>query len=340
MLNKYNLLLKLSRFISPSEQRMIAEDIVELLPTSAKINNDPWGHQRRLLINLNAKPNISTIQQLSIFPGIANIIEFESNYFNILTNSLNELIKAIDRYLKSNSEQNKVSLEYKAMGSLPFHQRAIKDRLKKRKYLFFNELEPDVFSAYIDVKKIKNRIFARIGRSIVVKDDFSKESRPPLPVKLLIFSPNTTQEISDFFRLTLSFNIEEVILTNENKKVKELVEETSKTLFKGISKIKYSIRSSLKKYIEINSDSKFIGFSLWAPLSEMDYYNNISSYRVDNKRTCVLIFGNEDRGLHYTIQKRIKMYRFGIGSSEPLRSSQAAAYALAIFNLVFNTSFK
>lgn len=333
------LLLKLARFISPRGQRFLSEKIKKEIPNLI-INDDDWGSKRRIIINRMNKSSLETIKSLNSFSGIVNIIEFEKKYFNRPTKTLKELTEVIDSFLKFHNvksvNQNVIIIDFKAFGSLPIHKKALSDRLKKNKYTIVKDFKnhKTAFSLYIDLKNINNVVFVRIGTK---KTQFSINRK--YPVSLVLCSPFTTQEIADFFRLALVFEIK-IILTNENKLVPKLVGDTKETLFKGIDKISYQIVSSLSSMLESRRDNnKFLGFSLWAQAASEDYFKTIKELFKENNELkksedIMLIFGNEERGLKFEIQDKIPMFRFGGSVSEPLRSSQAAAYALAILELV------
>lgn len=318
------ILIKLARFVSAREQRYLKEDIQGILPGYATVKDDPWGAQRRILVELYKKDSPKDIvKKIKAFNGVLGVVHFLDGFFEKSTASLKELVLLIQKFLQVYKIEKFVSLEFKAIGSLPFHQKSLKDRLRKKSIKVIKSPDDNIFQAYLELKEMNNRVSARVGRNF----PRSTESLHSSHVDLVLFSPFTTQEIADFFRLALVFNLK-VFLTNENKKVHELVEETSKTLFKGISKIEYEIIPSLRKLLDQETNNNYLGFSLWASQNERDFLKNLKGNRTSSKWS--FIFGNEDRGLPLEAQKRIQIYRLGTTGSEPLRSSQAAAYALGL----------
>ena len=110
---------------------------------------------------------------------------------------------------------------------------------------------------------------------------------------------------------------------------------TGFNLFKGISKVSYSIVPSIYEAIKSDSNQKqLMGFSLWSHLSDQDFIDTLAEKMTkdgENPQNWAFIFGNEERGLPLKLQSEIPTFRLGEPTSEPLRSSQAAAYALGIF---------
>ena len=146
-------------------------------------------------------------------------------------------------------------------------------------------------------------------------------------MSVILFSPYTAIEIADFCRIKLNFDFIEVLFSNENEKVPEVIEETAKTVFKGIDKVKYEIIPSLNDFIRRNSEKYlFLGFSLHATKNVNDLKKAIKE---SEKIPCIII-GNEVRGLEYKTQKMIDMYKLGTGSSEPLRASHVLMYVLGM----------
>ncbi len=148
---------------------------------------------------------------------------------------------------------------------------------------------------------------------------------------LVLYSPFTVQEISDFFRLSLTFKTQ-VILTNENNEAEKLIEKTKKSLFKGIDKIKFSIIESLSELMKQRKNGIFIGFSLWGASSIIDLPKELS-LRSKITKQIFLVFGNEEQGLPMFIRDLIPMFHIGTHASEPLRASQAAAFAFGILKV-------
>ena len=93
----------------------------------------------------------------------------------------------------------------------------------------------------------------------------------------------------------------------------------AKKIVKGHEKCKVDVYKTTKQAIE-GLDA--VAFSLWGDKHETYLKKN----KVD-----ALVFGNEERGLKLDSQKACKaVVHLGPKSSEPMRATQAAAYALGI----------
>ncbi|MHA2246482.1 MAG: hypothetical protein ACXADY_16190 [Candidatus Hodarchaeales archaeon] len=214
---------------------------------------------------------------------------------------------------------------------MPFHKKAILDRLERKKFVCQLESE---FHLYLEIKPVKSKdtqaakIFqAQIGKRFIREILFEGIHRTFSP-KLVLYSPFTTQEVADFFRLSLTFNIP-IILTNKNNKVHNLMKIVHKTFFKGISKISFEIIPSLETLLTTNPEPSF-GFSLWGTKTVSELPSMIQSFasQESNKPAFYFIFGNEKKGLPLFIRYNITIFRIGKQASEPLRSSLAASYVL------------
>jgi tRNA(Leu) C34 or U34 (ribose-2'-O)-methylase TrmL len=145
---------------------------------------------------------------------------------------------------------------------------------------------------------------------------------------LVLYSPFTTQEVADFFRLGLAFDVL-IVLTNENGKAQDLINRVQKTFFKGLAKISFKIVPSLEQLTTENSDS-FFGFSLWGTksISELPLIIHSLRYQDSEKLSIYFLFGNEEKGLPLFVRYKIPIFHIGRQASEPLRAAQAAAYVL------------
>ena len=226
-------------------------------------------------------------------------------------------------------------LQFRSLNSVPFHKRAIRERLQKKGISIIKQA-PDsntsVFSCYIEAKLVDEDIFVRIGKSVAYQGSLINSNPLPFDVQLILYSPNTAQEIADFFRLSMVFGCE-IVISKENGKLKGLLQETKATLYKGIDKIKYQSIESLKAYISEQEETTFCGFSSWSRQGEPEFLQFVKYLASDmtnpvKEKQLALIFGNEKGGLHYRIQKSIQVFKLG-AVSEPLRSTQVGAYGLA-----------
>ena len=330
------LLVKLARFVTHKEQATVGRDITQALrkySIPGSIANDTWGSQNRLLIELFAlnklSPEICNI--ILQIPGVNNLVVFSEENFEFETNSLSQLSTNLKKYLENETENNDVNVNYQAFGRIPFHKKAILDRLKKKSIIHNSKAN---FQLYLEVKQgnqVKNNkspIIVRLGEKIKPISPTKNIYNPPT---LVLYSPHTIQEVADFFRLALTFNTP-VLFTDENKIVKKVVDQVESTYFKGISKVKYQIAPSLNSILQDNDENFFYGFSLWGahPINKLPEMTK--SHRDKNERF-FFVFGNEENGLPLEVRKVIPIFNIGENASEPLRASQAAAYALGILNI-------
>ena len=288
--------------------------------------------RHRLLVKLAESPSLPTkiLNELLKKPGISTIIEFPQSSFEIEGNSLSQLVQVLKKYLLDNTDQKIINLRFKSFGQVPIHKRAILDRLKKKGFTQDSEAN---FHPYLEVKQLsfseedQKSLIIRIGK-IFQKDSEIDHLDAP---SLILYSPYTVQEIADFFRLALVFNTH-VILTNENKQVPKVVQRVQKTFFKGISKISYQIVPSLDELLRKTTIDKFFGFSLWG-INPIDNLQQMISLQKNNIGELFFVFGNEDKGLPLSVREKISMFHIGQKASEPLRASQAAAYAFGILKI-------
>ena len=326
------ILLKLARFVSTREQRSIRKDLINIIPQDVDIRPDEWAKQRRILLKITKmkiEDSKRLLNQISKIPGILTIIIFKRKNFNFSTDKLSELVN----YTLSaiNTKDKPLYIKFQAIGSLPFHKKAFRERIKKKTALN-NESDETTLNVYLECTEDNSHVLGRLG---FIYFDEKKESTSPEPITIspitqmsvILFSPFTTIEIADFCRISLNFDFLEVFYSNENEKVPDIIEETSKTLFKGMDKVKYEIIPSLNDFIRNNSGNySFLGFSLHALKNAQDLKKAIKN---SDKIPCIII-GNEVRGLEYKTQKMIDMFKLGTGSSEPLRASHVLAYVLGM----------
>ncbi len=329
-------LIKLARFINASEQKTLAEDIEQSLNpwiTSLQISDDKWAAKYRLVMEVEPKnENFEALtKKLLDNPGISSIINFPRKLFNWEFSSFQARINQLADFLVSHNPKNVYTLDFRAIGKLPSHKKAILDRLERKKFVCQLESE---FHLYLEIRPVKSKdtqakkIFqARIGKKFIREILFEGFHRTFNP-KLVLYSPFTTQEVADFFRLSLTFNIP-IILTNENNKVHNLIKRVQKTFFKGIEKIFFESTPSLETLLTTNPETSF-GFSLWGTKTVSELPSMIQSFasQESNKPTVYFIFGNEKKGLPLFIRYSIPIFRICRQASETLRSSLAASYVL------------
>ncbi|MHA1976889.1 MAG: TrmH family RNA methyltransferase [Candidatus Hodarchaeales archaeon] len=330
------LLVKLARFVTHKEQETIGRDLAHTLrrlSIHVRIVDDTWGSRNRLLIHLRETTKLSSdIRDIILQnPGVNSLVVFLEEYFEFETVSLSQLLTYLKEYASNKTENNDININYQAFGRVPFHRKAILDRLKRKGIIHNSNAR---YQLYLEVKQgnqtkdNKIPIIVRLGEKISPISPTKTITTPPT---LILYSPYTIQEIADFFRLALTFNTP-VLLTDENNLVKKVVEQVESTYFKGISKVTFEIVASLNSLLQENEENSFYGFSLWGshPISELP---EMTASHGENTEKIFFVFGNEENGLPLEVRKLIPMFHIGDKASEPLRASQAAAYALGILNI-------
>lgn len=252
------------------------------------VSNDAWSY-RRLILNKPLKGK----------PYIASLIELKETF---LQNSLSETIEKLEKYsikdIKPKIERN-----------VPFHAKALVDRyLKKKKF------DPKGEVIYLEARMEKDKVVVRLGVYLDLKDE--KEKKEINFPDLAIESPFTLGEIGDFLRLSKTFNVKVYIFTLNDKDCLLNIENFLKE--NSFNKGNVTIVKDLESF---RNDYELVGFSLWGK-------DSLDSLVENNNKKKLMIFGNERRGLlKATMDKCSKIIKIG-SSSEPLRATQAASFAL------------
>ncbi|MBN2126963.1 MAG: hypothetical protein JW703_01060 [Candidatus Diapherotrites archaeon] len=317
-------LIKLARFVEFPEQQQLLKEINEI--TNSKAKDDT----KRILVNVELNQ-----KQLNEILSMHGIVSVTQEIDKKETKSLSELIEFL-------SKQKLESVKFNLNKELPFHEKALTERLKKKGITVTkgNEL-------IIESREEKGKIITRIMKNILmeknsaqkenefnneIKNKFSNEKKNEsnnsntISEKELIFvlvEPITKNEVADFMRLSEVFNAK-LFLIDQGFHAKQLLREAGERVKSVKSgKIKPEIVSTLEKAI---NDSYSIGFSVWAEKKEQKLIN-----LKHNK--IALVFGNEKKGLPLYARKLVnEMISLGPKSSQCMRSSQALAYALALIN--------
>ncbi len=330
------LLVKLARFVTQKEQDQLAKELNYTLgeySNIVRIVNDTWGSRNRLLIQLPDVTKLSSKIRKTILhsPGVNTLVLFTKDNFEYETSSLSHLLTTLEDYISNTVKTNTVEINFQAFGRVPFHKKALLDRLKKKGILHQKAAK---FHLYLEVKQdiqVKESIpiiKVRLGEKFLMNASVENKPEPP---SLVLYSPYTTQEVADFFRLALTFNVN-LLFTDENRSVKQVIAKVETTIFKGISKVKYRVVPSLTKILQENEKEGIFGFSLWGSEPIINLPKVIASTG-KNTRELFFIFGNEETGIPLAVRKLVKMFYIGNKASEPLRASQAAAYALGLLKI-------
>jgi len=304
-------LLKLSRNVVESERRQLKKKLERMLKREKtakfKVMDDPWSKKGRILIE-----GFIT-REIIDFPDVWKVIEL--NTAGKIVHTLKDTTDLINDYLDTDSHGfDESGLEIKIHRNVPFHSKAILDRLNRK--------TPGEKRAYFEARKTVRGIEIRIGRILTSYNFISIPN-----VTLALISPRTKQEIADFIRLSIHFGVEVIISyeTRENE-IHDLMKK-AKLIALGYQKAKIRL---VGKNDEIFKDDYMpIGFSLWSHSTEKDMIKYITE--IPPGKRLLLVFGNEDRGLPGKLREQLgRIYHLGPASSEPLKASQAASYALGV----------
>jgi len=261
----------------------------ELKHKGYNVSNDAWSY-RRLILDKPIKGK----------PYIASLIELKEAF------EQDNLTQTIDRLSKYKIKEIKAKIDR----NVPFHEKAITDRYSKK-----HKFVEDGDVIYLEAKTEKDKVLVRIGVYMDEKENKVIEKKINYP-DLAIESPFTLGEIGDFLRFTKTFKMKIYILTLNDK---DSLQNVSNFL-KDNSFDKGNV-TVVKDINAIKANYNIIGFSMWGK-------DPISSLVEKNNKKTLLIFGNERRGLlKSTMEECSKVIKIG-SSSEPLRATQAASFAL------------
>lgn len=281
-------LLNLARFVSYNEKKDIFRDLKN---NGYQVSNDAWSY-RRLILNKPIKGK----------PYIASLVELKETFVQ------DSLSQTIDRLEKYKIKEIKPKIER----NVPFHAKALTDRyLKKSKYDASGE------TIYLEARMEKGRVAVRIGFYLEDKEESFKEEKQIEYPDIAIESPFTLGEVGDFLRLSKTFKMRVYIFTLNDPdcllNIQNFLKENS--FDKGNITVVKDIDS-------FRNDYEIIGFSMWGK-------DGIESLTTKSDKKKLLLFGNERRGLlKASMDKCNKIIKIGASSSEPLRATQAAAFAL------------
>ena len=317
-------IINLSRFVSINEKKEI---MVEIKKQGIDVKPDPWSSLRLI----TDKPIFNK-------PYIANVIELKETFF---PKTLAETVDHLRLY-------DIKDINAKIWDNVPFHRKAIVDRfLKKSKFIKTGKI------IYIEAKPGSNRPEPEVRLGIILEDrdprSLGANSRTPnkfddkpkvdnrkeqasSPFKksaqgsaiypdLLIESPKTIGEISDFVRLSKTFKMKVFISTLNDPDCARAISE-----FKSLNSFEKADVEIIQFSDDLKKDYVLVGFSLWGKDKVSSLYSLNSGTK--NKKL-LFLFGNEKRGLKKsTMDICDKVIKIGDASSEPLRATQAAAFAL------------
>ena len=331
-------IINLSRFVSINEKKEIMNEIKK---QGIDVKADSWSSMRLI----TDKPIFNK-------PYVSNVIELKETFY---PQTLSATVEHLQKYQVKD-------INAKIWDNVPFHRKAIVDRFKKK-----NKFVDSGKIIYLEAKPSQNRkepevrlgiILDSRGKAIEGTNQRAPQAQQPrnnnnkpfqnqnsnqnnnnrnnqrrieepeprrftpgassIYPDLLIESPKTIGEISDFVRLSKTFKLKIFISTLNDPDCARAIAEFKKsnTFDKAdIEIIQFS--DDLKK------DYTLVGFSLWGRQTVSD----LSSLSKSKKQ--LFLFGNEKRGLKKSTMDMCDLViKIGEGSSEPLRATQAASFAL------------
>ncbi len=315
------LLIKLARFVTHQEQLKLQEQILTFFKSSSKISlkRDPWAAKYRLLLTSLHSLSPKTISELYTLPGVWEISILDE--FSV--NSLNEVISIIKAYLtEQRLSPDQVFPKIRIFKNTAFHKQALLDRWRKKIGSVISESEAASF-LYIEAKQN----LLRIGKIV------PQVSSPTPPFEsfarylcLVLEHPITADEISDFIRICISFNLPlRLILSSSDASLLEVAKKRAGG--RGFQKVRIKTYQSISKAV---AGTKAYGFSLWTGKNEYDLKKVFRDW-FDSLHKISLVFGNEKAGLSLETRQQLReIFHLGPHSSEPLRASQAASYILGL----------
>lgn len=145
-------------------------------------------------------------------------------------------------------------------------------------------------------------------------------------ITILIENPRLKEEISDFLRLSLIFNLTFVVIHDDKEQFESML-NNAKRMTKGkLGNFKVGVINSLDQlhgYIKI-------GFSKHAEKNEQDL---ISFLKENKNKKLLFVFGDDLFGLtQATREKLSNIFSLTEEKVKPLKSSQALSYVLGIYS--------
>lgn len=300
--------------------------MLEIRKQGIDVKPDPWSSLRLI-----------TDKPIFDKPYVSNVIELKETFF---PKTISETVDHLKKYEIKD-------INAKIWDTVPFHRKAIVDRfLKKSKFIKTGKI------IYIEAKPGTNRPEPEVRLGIILDERNSRllgdNSRTPnkfddkkkininkkeqsfssfkknmpgtqIHPDLLIESPKTIGEISDFVRLSKTFKMKVYISTLNDPDCARAISE-----FKNLNTFEKADVEIIQFSDDLKKEYLLVGFSLWGK----DKVSSLSNLNIGSKRL-LFIFGNEKRGLKKsTMDMCDRVIKIGENSSEPLRATQAAAFAL------------
>jgi len=286
-------LLTLARFVSAEEQQEVAKRIAEM---GFSVRSDDWAPQRRLIVDGEATGKLFEVE------GVSQVIPL---IVQTDTKTLSEAAGAVAAAAKQ-LNLSSFTVRLKCLGDVPFHEKALRERVHKK-----TGNSPGR-TLYVEARPMPGCVAVRVGMPEV----FHEEKR--LGAVLVLESPKTPHEIADFIRLSVVFGAPLYISIENDVRTLHALQD-AKAIVKGHEKTQVT---TFRTTLDAIKGRKAAAFSMWGDSDE----KWLKTSGVD-----ALVFGNEERGLKLSTQKACAgVVHLGPHSSEPMRATQAAAYALGV----------
>ncbi len=190
--------------------------------------------------------------------------------------------------------------------------------IKKKLYPVINKRlnensENNVLIELFKEGKIKYRIFSYKE----VKNNSENN------ITVLIENPRLVEEISDFLRLCLIFNLKMKVICNNKKEFENLLNKAKKITKGKLSEFNVEVVKDLnevKGYIKI-------GFSKHSKKNEKEFVQFIKK-----KNKLLFVFGNDTYGLSQGTRDSLDIsFSLGPDKNKPMKANQALSYVLGIY---------
>src|SRR3989344_2785630 len=195
-----------------------------------------------------------------------------------------------------------------------------------------SSIKKKLFPVLKESKESKNKVLLELFREngknfyriFSLKEEREQDKSKYNNITVLIENPRLVEEVSDFLRLCLIFNLKFKVI-HSNKTEFEKILNNAKSITKGkLSDFKVEVLKDLNQITLIK-----IGFSKHAQKNEKDFIDFLKN---NKNKELLLIFGNDTFGL--TQQTRDKLnHCFSLTQDrvKPLKANQALAYVLGIY---------
>lgn len=225
----------------------------------------------------------------------ANIIELKEEFS---PETLTDLISVLAKYKIK-------KIKAKIGNNVPFHEMAIIQRFKRK-----NKFDETGNVVYVEARNIY-KLEVRVG--ILLENQIVEHKYNDLAIE----SPKTVGEISDFVRTSKVLGNKVYIITLNDRVCLQAIDAFKRENI--FDKANVEIIDSVDK---IKDKYTLVSFSLWGK-------NTLSNLKQNSNENYLFLFGNEERGLlKSTMDKSKFVIKIGNKSSEPLRATQAALFAL------------